>query len=449
MASDGATSSRTSAACDDMVRQFGHTFADVWRSGATGLPDLGRTYTLSEQREREAILEHFQGRLIAEIETPPRRSADLIALQARLLPDIYATILPAFDIDAGSIDADTGRCVVREAVRFVQAARRFDSAIAGDDIYQASRNVWTMFALQYLLGAPVVMTPSIFAYGLLYPYTDNYLDDPAVARPAKIAFNERLGRRLRGDPVAAANQREQRVFDLIAMIEDQYPFRQYPQIFESLRAIHGAQLKDVQLAGRSPQPSEHDVLTITLEKGGTSVLADGYLVAGDMSVQQAEFLFGWGALMQLVDDMQDVESDSRAGAVSLYTLMAANAAGRPLFSRLLARPERWPGDALANRSFHFAFAVMERLDGFAVSGAQPVSRFMKRAVIMLMAGAIARSRSLYSPSYLSMVEQHLPVRSRVVSRRGALSRGQSTLRRLVESFAASDEGQLLVEEVLA
>ena len=33
-----------------------------------------------------------------------------------------------------------------------------------------------------LLGLPVEVTPAVFAYSMLYPYTDNYLDDPAIPR---------------------------------------------------------------------------------------------------------------------------------------------------------------------------------------------------------------------------------------------------------------------------
>jgi hypothetical protein len=62
-----------------------------------------------------------------------------------------------------------------------------------------------------------------------------------------------------------------------------------------------------------PRLTEIDVLAIGLEKGGTSILADGYLVGNTLSSAPAAFLFGWGAFLQLADDLQDVRLDGQAG----------------------------------------------------------------------------------------------------------------------------------------
>ena len=63
-------------------------------------------------------------------------------------------------------------CGFREAlVEFARMARRFDPTISSLDIYQASRNVWMANVIQLLLGIPIAVTPAIFAYSMLYPYT--------------------------------------------------------------------------------------------------------------------------------------------------------------------------------------------------------------------------------------------------------------------------------------
>ena len=77
-------------------------------------------------------------------------------------------------------------------------ARRFDPAVSTADILQASRNAWTACGLQMLLGRKMRLTPAIFAYSMLYPYTDNYMDDPATPAEAKLGFSARFGRRLEG-----------------------------------------------------------------------------------------------------------------------------------------------------------------------------------------------------------------------------------------------------------
>ena len=60
---------------------------------------------------------------------------------------------------------------------FVRRAREFDPAIPQDSLLQALRNIWVFCSLQRLAGKDLRLTPSAFAYSLLYPYTDNVFDD--------------------------------------------------------------------------------------------------------------------------------------------------------------------------------------------------------------------------------------------------------------------------------
>jgi len=56
------------------------------------------------------------------------------------------------------------------------------------------------------------------------------------------------------------------------------------------------------------------------KKGGTSVLADGYLVNGEMTEEEALFAFGLGVALQLVDDLQDTSRDMAVNQHTLFTL---------------------------------------------------------------------------------------------------------------------------------
>jgi hypothetical protein len=227
-------------------------------------------------------------------------------------------------------------------------AHRFDPNLSAEDIYQAGRNAWTANGLQWLLGMPVQNTPSVFAYSLLYPYTDNYLDDPDISASNKLAFNERFRQRLAGESVAPADAHEQVLFDLVAMIEKQYPRSMYQQVFESLLDIHRAQGRSLSLMRRSAAPGEVDVLGLSFEKGGNFVLADGYLVSGSLDGAQREYTYGPGIFAQLLDDVEDVELDSQAGRLTLYSQPAGH----------------WPLDALANRTIHFGRKVLMKLNIF-------------------------------------------------------------------------------------
>ena len=110
-----------------------------------------------------------------------------------------------------------------------------------------------MNSIQILCGCPVEVTPSCFAYSLLYPYTDNLLDAPELLPEEKRSFIFRLGDRLGGRiPSASISDREERIWHLIGEIEREWPRQRFPLVYQSLLAIHAAQ-SDSLLLHRGPR----------------------------------------------------------------------------------------------------------------------------------------------------------------------------------------------------
>jgi hypothetical protein len=140
-----------------------------------------------------------------------------------------------------------------------EQARRFDPALSATDIFQASRNVWTAAGLQVLLGHRLELTPAIFGYSLLYPYTDNLLDDPNASADCKSAFNRRFRARLEGESLQPANHREGKVWALVDRIEGQYNRVRFPDVYRSLLAIQHAQEHSVGLRREAELPPDEVV----------------------------------------------------------------------------------------------------------------------------------------------------------------------------------------------
>jgi hypothetical protein len=403
---------------------------ETWWECNDARPPFGTAYTPREQEEREAQLTRFLDETLHEARRPPRGMVECDALQERLLTGAAPLIKLALGLDDRHGDALGLRDFGAAATAFARAARHFDPAVSIADIYQAGRNAVTANFLQRLLGLPVESTPAIFAYSMLYPYSDNYLDDPTIPPEAKAAFNARLARRLAGEGVTPGDARERIVYDLVGMIEGQYDRTRYPQVFESLLAIHRAQGKSVRLLRRQASPYEVDVLGISLEKGGTSVLADGYLVAGSLTQAQEEFLFGWGAFLQLVDDLQDVAGDRQGGLLTVFSQTATH----------------WPLDRLTNRAFQFGARVLQRLDCFDASGpdAAALKELMVRSASMLLVDAAGRAGRFHTRRYLRDLEAHSPFRFSFLNRsRKGLARQRVSLVRALEAFPASENTALL------
>ena len=401
------------------VRELNQHFIDLWWECDTGdarLPDLGMQYTSREQTQNEKGLLHFLHQVDRALSNPARSRSEAQAVQVRLGAAFRVLAEEALGFTTAQLDILPSQAFSDVSEEFVRRARAFDPKLSGEDIYQAGRNAWTANGLQWLLGLPVQNTPSILAYSLLYPYTDNYLDDPAITVATKLAFNERFRQRLSGELIAPADAQEQVIFDLVAMIEKQYSRSDDPAVFESLLDIHQAQSRSLNLLRHAAVPGEVDVLGLSFGKGGTSVLADGYLVSGSLTEAQREYTYGHGIFAQLLDDMEDVEQDSREGRLTVYSQPAGH----------------WSLDGLVNRTFHFGRNILMRLDCFDVE--EPVRELIRRGADLLLIDTIGRTDGYYTGAYLRELETYSPFRfSFLKEQRNGFIKRHGSLVKLMET----------------
>ncbi len=311
---------------------------------------------------------------------------------------------------------------------FYHQARAFDPTISESDIYQAGRNVWTANYLQALLEIPVQLTPSIFAYSMLYPLSDNYLDEPSRSRAEKAGFNQRFLAWLRGESAAPLNVHEEKIFALVQMVEGQYARDKFPQVHDSLLAIHQAQDKSMRLPQAPVEPNSVDVVGMTFEKGGTSVLADGFLAAGELTEAEMKVIFNYGAFAQLMDDQEDIEKDLKERSITLFT-KAANA-GKV--------------DRTMNRVFCFARQVLKGLDQFENDQVRPLKQCSLKGIDLLLIDAALRTEKFYSKKYLAQLEVFFPFRFKYMKKvREKITKKKITLKRLLEMFEGSEQYPVL------
>jgi hypothetical protein len=205
---------------EQMVSGLVTQFKELWWSCEPSLPELGPTYSLKEKKAREASLGSCLDQLGQELQriSISHERPDQPALQERLFPLAGNILKTSFGLEDRHVAALTSYGFAGTVEEFARQARQFDPDISAADIYQAGRNAWSMNLMQYLMGLPVEVTPAVLAYSLLYPYSDNYLDDPGIPVKEKTGFSRAFERRLEGLPVPPANPWEQKIFDLVGMI---------------------------------------------------------------------------------------------------------------------------------------------------------------------------------------------------------------------------------------
>jgi hypothetical protein len=141
-------------------------------------------------------------------------------------------------------------------------------------------------------------------------------------------------------------------------------------------------------------PYERDILGISTEKGGTSVLADAYLINGNLSPAQADFIFAYGALLQFCDDLQDAKEDLSNGHMTIFSQTA----------------EKWPLDNITNALFDFSNKIIDLDEGFTSKDSYKMKAFLKKNLVSLIFEAISQNYNLYSKDYIKNIEKYYPFR---------------------------------------
>jgi hypothetical protein len=404
---------------DDLAQ----TSLDVWHGckRPAGLP--GPSYDAAAQTAHEAEFDRFVDCIEAEVARLPRTRAERTAAHERLTAAVAHVARATMDLEPAHLALLFEGGLSSVGNQLGRRARRSGLAANAADVFQATRNAWTACGLQGLFGLPMGLTTSVYAYSMLYPVTDNYLDDPAIDAQTKREFNRRFALRLAGVPVDALGAHEATIWQLVRLIEEEHPRSTRGDVYASLLQIHRAQGGSLRLHRDGGPLSLDDVLAVTVAKGGTSVMADAHLVTPELSEAQARFVYLWGVLLQLADDLQDYHCDTRDGARTLFTLAAP------------------PMDALAERTLAFAEVVFEALAAMP-GGQQPLKELIQRSATALVVRGIGAGNGAFSPAFAERMERHSPCRfAFLADRRLRLKRSAPLIGRLFESFLDGEENE--------
>jgi len=375
-----------------MLKHFTDHYAEIWETFSANLPEFSKSYTTSEKLQKEIALDQF----LNSIKSFRKRSMKQRMLtendQDKFFSNTRQFLSEGMDFTTEQLEMMFSDEMIHVTRSFVRQAHEFDPKLSFSDIFQACRNAWIMNGLQLIMGVPVQLTPSIFAYSMLYPYTDNMIDDPLISTIEKMIFSNRFRERLAGDHLKPANKTEHAVFHLVGMIESEYPRFDFPEVYESLLGIHEAQTNSMRLVQQNSALPENETLKICIAKGGASVLADGFLVAGKLTEAQRFFLFGYGAYLQLLDDIQDVDEDYQAGLMTVFS--------KSVFQT--------PLDEKLNKTYWFGEEVMKSLEQFDGQQLDLFQSLMRRSMDLFIAEAIAQNPQAYSPKYVSIFEDFSP-----------------------------------------
>jgi hypothetical protein len=380
-------------------------FNQIWNNSPVHFPDFMKSYSSDEQKIREAKFSQYREKLKALQDPNMIRNLKNTG-EVRFFPVFRSFLETVFDFKPQHLSIILSEDFKNVSKDFYYQSRKFDPDLKPEDIYQALRNVWIINGLQLMMGLPVEITPSVFAYSLMYPYSDNFIDDPRISGKEKLEFSERFKNRLHGECVTPLNFTEEQLFRLVEMVEGQYPRNKYTGVYKSLYAIHHGQTKSLLLT-KSFDPDIETIQSISFEKGGTSVLADGYLAAGNLMQEEEKALFGYGIYLQLLDDIQDIRNDNSSSSVTLFT------ANNPKIRQ-----------ELIYKTVHFGRKIMQRMEIFNKSNTNDLIDLMNYSIETMLIESVGLNCGFYPAALLEEVERHSPMSFSFIRKSKEESRSQ-------------------------
>lgn len=386
------------------IQHFNDHFVQLWEQSPKSFPAFGKEYSDAEKSEREHYFDEVQKKLQSIQNQPNLMRMRKSAAGTSFFPVFKSMLQGVFDFKPEQLEIILSEEFRNVSKDFFYQAREFGPELSPEHIYQGMRNVWIMNGLQLMIDVPVEITPSVFAYSMIYPYSDNLLDDPGIDSTEKKEFSKRFSQRLHGFKVHPASFAEKQLFELTAMFEKQFSRYDFEEVYESLYAIHNAQTESLCLAV-SDSLSDEEIRRICFEKGGTSVLADGYLVAGKLSRQQEQALYGYGIYLQLLDDIQDASQDAKDGTKT----MCAFEHGQNLA-------------VFVNQTIHFGRKALEELRCFDTKDTDTFLALMNRSIETMIIESIGLKAESFPADFVNAVEKFSPLHFEYVRQRKSESK---------------------------
>lgn len=381
-------------------------FIKIWEKSYTDLPEFETHYTVPEQQVREQQFVVFQQKINTLKTVKNANALRNSDLSKSFFPMFKAFLSNVFDFEQEHLDIILSERFKDVSKDFFYRARAFGPDLSPENIYQGMRNVWIMNGIQLMMELPIEITPSVFGYSMIYPYSDNYLDDPEISTADKLQFSERFNCRLHGVCEVPQNHIELQLFRLVEMFEKQFSRILFPNIYESLYAIQQGQTNSLKLMKTDDIPNKQ-IQQIAFEKGGASVLADGYLVAGKLTEQQEQALFGYGVYLQLLDDIQDIKEDTEANTCTIFSSHEAKNL-----------------DEYVNQTIHFGRTALKEMQCFPGTEMKTFLRLMNRSIETMIIESVGLNPGYYSKSYLGELEKRSPLRFDFIRKHRSQSHSQ-------------------------
>ena len=276
-----------------------------------------------------------------------------------------------------------------ELMDFLRKARDFAPDLPFEDIGQAIRNYIVYRMFKEMHHVEVGFSQAGFGYSMLYPFTDNYIDNDRITENEKQSYNQLIKDQLQGKTVKPASIHHRKTCELLQAIETEYGGDRDSSVFTLLLMMLDAQAKSLDQQNNQIQLTPEERLNISIYKGGISVLIDRFLVKKEVTEEDMVFYLGMGLFLQLADDLQDIGTDSQQGWQTIFTVNL--------------HPDQ--EEVIVNKLLHFIHNIMASYR----SENEVFKNFLLSNCYQLIYTSLVGSSKYFSWDYRNQIEKYLPV----------------------------------------
>lgn len=350
-------------------------------------PDIFSKIDIRQKKENEALVQEFSQQLRKKLRQKPKNEDARKQWEQDLERDFQdflekEKILSLSEwIKPKLLDA-----LKRETKHFIDKVRDFDETLNQAQIWQTLRNYFIYAMIVEMQGEEQNAKNPILAYSLLYPYTDNYIDDKQVSTQEKERYNRMIASKLMEEVVIPENLLEEKTCCLLDMILNDYEGEKQKRIADTLLQLLKAQNQSI--CQQKADVAEERILEISIRKGGTSVLADYLFAASNWLEDEEKFYLKFGFLLQLVDDLQDINEDRESGSHTLMT----------------QAEEQQKLEQCVNHLLWFSWNVIREFN----PKNPEIKGFVLKYCVEISLLAAAMNQQFFSMEYLKALEPYLP-----------------------------------------
>lgn len=390
-----------------------------WLGAENTFPHSLKEFTAEEKASNEAYISRVSDQFSRLIGKCPR----LPIFRRKWVKNIYSLLYkvlaeePVMSLHE-YLPSERIKCFITEIQTLLKEIRKFTPDLSINDLGQAVRNyiVYQMFKEIHLDTSG--FSKACYGYSMLYPYTDNFIDNAAHTTEDKARYNQLIHHFIsegKADPIC---EHDEKTVYFLSAIKDSYQDTDRLNVSALLLLMLEAQKKSLQQQQKI-SISAKERLNISTYKGGMSVLIDRFFVKKKMTHRDILFYLGFGFFLQLADDLQDIKEDCSQINQTLFTLDLTSEHAEKTVNRL------------------FCF-IRELCTSFPAENKTFMEFVLNNCYLLIIMG-VYKSREYFSKEYVNALERFFPVSFSYLEKSGRNPLGsnlteQETLYKIIDTM---------------